>query len=352
MKKHLIIVSVIGVTLSAILAYLSLRYDLIPYPYSAEREVIDNFVKVLFSIASVFFSLIIVVFAYSLIVFRRKRGDTGEGRPIRGYSPLELAWTIIPLVIVLVLAVFGGIALNNITRAGPPGSEMEIDVTAQRYSWQFYYPAYNLNSFELHVPVNQRLVIRLQSKDVVHSFWVQEWGPKQDAVPGLTTQVRYTPKQTGQFMVECSQMCGIGHTYMTAPVFVTSADDFQGWVQQAQKIAATATPTATAPTGTSPAGATPPGINLVAKDTAFNMNTISVPAGAMVTINFDNQDPGMPHNFSVYTDSSATKSIFIGKVVTGPNSTQYMFTAPATPGNYFFRCDVHPTIMTGTLEVK
>jgi plastocyanin len=92
-------------------------------------------------------------------------------------------------------------------------------------------------------------------------------------------------------------------------------------------------------------------IDLTAQNIAFDKSTITVPASATITVNFDNKDNGMPHNFSVYTDSSASTSIFVGKIITGPATTTYTFTAPTTPGNYFFRCDVHPTIMFGTFVV-
>ncbi|MEN6341362.1 MAG: cupredoxin domain-containing protein [Methanospirillum sp.] len=82
------------------------------------------------------------------------------------------------------------------------------------------------------------------------------------------------------------------------------------------------------------------------------MSTITAPAGAQVTVTFNNMDSGVPHNFAVYTDSSATTPIFKGPIVTGPTTTTYTFTAPSTPGTYFFRCDVHPTIMTGTFVVQ
>jgi cytochrome c oxidase subunit 2 len=364
MKKHLIIVSIVAAALSAVLAYLSFHADLIPYPASVERESIDSFVKILFGIASVFFAVIITVFVYSLIFFRQRPGATGDGSPIKGNAPLERAWTIIPLVIVLVLAAYGGVVLNKITSAGPPGSEMEINVTAQRFSWQFFYPAYNVTSFELYVPVNQRLHFVMQSKDVVHSFWVQEWGPKQDIVPGMTTEVRYTPNVIGQYLVECSQLCGYGHTYMTAPVFVTSSADFQTWVTQQQKTPATTTPMpmpiptstpnqpASTPTSTSAPSTPLTNINLVALNIAFDLETITVSAGAKITINFDNRDGGVPHNFAVYTDSTAATAVFVGQIISGPATVTYSFTAPATPGNYFFRCDIHPAQMTGTLVVK
>jgi plastocyanin len=83
---------------------------------------------------------------------------------------------------------------------------------------------------------------------------------------------------------------------------------------------------------------------------AFDKGTITVSAGAKVTINFVNQD-SVPHNFGLYTDSSASKSIFVGQIVSA-SSVTYNFTAPTTPGTYFFRCDVHPQLMTGSFIVQ
>lgn len=110
--------------------------------------------------------------------------------------------------------------------------------------------------------------------------------------------------------------------------------------------ATTGTPTATATT----AG---PGVqvSLTAQNLAFDKGTITVPSGSTVTLTFKNMDAGVPHNFALYTDSHATTPIFVGTIVTGVTTTTYTFTAPATPGSYFFRCDVHPTTMTGTFKV-
>ena len=93
-------------------------------------------------------------------------------------------------------------------------------------------------------------------------------------------------------------------------------------------------------------------VGLSAQNIAFNVSTITVPAGANVTVNFDNEDSGVPHNFAVYTDSSASQNIFKGEIITGPATTAYNFTAPADPGTYFFRCDVHPEQMTGDFVVE
>ena len=83
---------------------------------------------------------------------------------------------------------------------------------------------------------------------------------------------------------------------------------------------------------------------------SFDQNTLTVPAGAQVTMNFNNKD-SIPHYFALYTDSTASKVIFKGDIVSS-KSIVYQFTAPTTPGTYFFRCDIHPTSMTGTFKVQ
>ena len=93
-------------------------------------------------------------------------------------------------------------------------------------------------------------------------------------------------------------------------------------------------------------------VGLTAKNVAFNTSKISVPAGAQVTINFDNQDSGVPHNFALYQSSSSTNAIFKGEIITGPGKTTYAFTAPSRPGPYYFQCDVHPTQMNGQFIVQ
>lgn len=93
-------------------------------------------------------------------------------------------------------------------------------------------------------------------------------------------------------------------------------------------------------------------IDLIAHFIAYNLSTITVPAGDQVIVNFDNQDSGIPHNFSVYTDSSATTVIFKGQIIIGLAKTTYKFIAPMNPGTYFFRCDIHPTSMNGSFIVK
>jgi plastocyanin len=106
-----------------------------------------------------------------------------------------------------------------------------------------------------------------------------------------------------------------------------------------------------------PSSTTPPSGNTVevylqAKDIAFNKSTITVPAGSTVNVHFYNVDQGVPHNFAVYTNSQVTTELFRGNIITGGSQTTYGFVAPSSPGDYFFRCDVHPTAMYGTFVVS
>jgi plastocyanin len=145
--------------------------------------------------------------------------------------------------------------------------------------------------------------------------------------------------------------------FLTALLFVSACNPAPTSRTTITTTTTTAQTTTPPPTSTpTPTTSLPPGppvtINLSAQGIAFDMQTISVPAGASVTINFNNKDGGIPHNFSLYTDSTATPpALFQGDIITGPATATYTFTAPGTPGTYFFRCDIHPLQMTGTFIV-
>lgn len=253
-RRHHIALIAVAAVVSAVLAYVFLRFDFIPQPFSRERTYIDTLLRVMFAIASVFFGTIMTVFCYSLVFFRRRRGEAGFGAPITGSRWLERAWTVIPLAIVISLSIYGGIVLARMDQPGnPPQGDLQVNVLAFRFGWQFTYPQYgDIASFELEMPVNRRVHFEIQSKDVVHSFWVAALGPKQDAVPGMTTDLYITPTRVGSYQVQCSQLCGSGHSLMVASAVVVSPSDFQKWINQ-QQTTATPTPTATstpAPTTT------------------------------------------------------------------------------------------------------
>jgi cytochrome c oxidase subunit 2 len=230
--KHFIIVAVL-VILSTLLVHTGLMdIGLLPVQASAQAVPIDNLLGVHLWLISFLFSLIIVTMFYALIVFRRRKGETGDGAYILGNTKLEIAWTLIPLGAVLVLAYLGAQSLRETRRVDP--TAMEIDVTAGQWYWSFSYPDSGVTTDTLYLPVNKQVLLRMTSMDVIHSFWVPEFRVKQDLVPGITTELRVTPTLPGEYKVMCSELCGTSHAYMEAKVYVVTQDEFTTWVSQQQ----------------------------------------------------------------------------------------------------------------------
>lgn len=193
---------------------------------------------------SFLFALIVVPLLYSLIVFRRKKGDTADAEHIEGNTNLEIAWTIVPLFVVVAFAYIGAYSLREVRRVDPEA--MVIKVHAQQFSWSFEYPEYGgFVTDQLHLPVNQQILLQMDSKDVIHSFWVPEFRMKQDVVPGRVTELRITPDLIGSYKVRCAELCGAAHYSMEQPVVVSSPTDFAQWVSEQQAaFAAAQTPEA------------------------------------------------------------------------------------------------------------
>jgi cytochrome c oxidase subunit II len=239
--RHFVVVGILVIVVS-ILAYGGLMaVGLMPVEASAQSVPIDRLLNLEWATISFLSALILVPFAYSLVVFRHKKGDTTDARHVEGNTNLEIAWTIIPLFLVMAFAYLGAGNLAEIQRADP--NAMVVKVTAQQWSWSFEYPTYGVTSTELHLPVGKQVLLQMTSRDVIHSFWVPEFRPKQDLVPGRITQLRITPTLIGNYKVRCAEMCGTSHAYMEQPVVVASQADFDTWmgaeVKKAEAAAAT-----------------------------------------------------------------------------------------------------------------
>ena len=191
---------------------------------------IDDLLNVMIVLSSIVFSLVIVMLFYALYKFRAKPGDESDGEPIHGNTRLEIAWTLIPTIIVLFGGGYSWKVLNEIEQRGK--DPMTVDVFSQQYAWSFGYPGKGdvWSPGELRVPVNRQVVFRMHSQDVIHSFWVPEWRIKKDNVPGITTTAVITPDRIGTFQVICTELCGFGHSTMRAKVVVESPARFQKWV--------------------------------------------------------------------------------------------------------------------------
>jgi cytochrome c oxidase subunit 2 len=244
--RHFVIVGIL-VIVTSVLIYVGLdSAGLMPVEASAQASEIDWMWNLEVVAMSFLFALIVVPMAYSLVVFRRKKGDTTDAEHMEGNTKLEIAWTIVPLFVVMAYAYLGAVNLAETRRVDP--NAMIVKVKGIQWSWSFEYPAVNgisVVSDELHLVKGKQVLLRMTSQDVIHSFWVPEFRVKQDLVPGRITELRITPTREGKdYKVRCAELCGTSHAYMEKPVIVSSQADFDTWMADQLKIAeqAAATP--------------------------------------------------------------------------------------------------------------
>jgi cytochrome c oxidase subunit 2 len=227
------------VVLTAITSVIMLIPDWNGEQASTAADDIDTLLDVGIVLSSFVFSIVMVMMGYSLWRWRAKPGDESDGEPIHGNTRLEIAWTVIPTVIVVFLAIYSWIVLDDIEAKDSDG--MKVEVQAQQFAWTFDYPEAGVTSKEFHVPVDQQLELQLRALDVIHSFWVPEWRIKRDLVPGapgagIDDNIVVTPDREGTYSVICTELCGVGHATMRATVVVESEEDFQNWLDAQQPI--------------------------------------------------------------------------------------------------------------------
>ncbi|MFN8162819.1 MAG: cytochrome c oxidase subunit II [Solirubrobacterales bacterium] len=191
---------------------------------------IDDLLNVMIVLSAFVFSLVVVMLFYALWKFKAKPGDESDGEPIHGNTRLEVAWTLIPTVIVLFAGGYSWKVLHDIEQ--PAKNPLTVDVFSQQYAWSFGYPGKGMawSQGVLHVPVNRQVHFKMHAQDVIHSFWVPEWRIKKDNVPGITTTAIVTPDKVGTYQLICTELCGFGHASMRAKVVVEPPGRFQKWV--------------------------------------------------------------------------------------------------------------------------
>ncbi|GAB4502072.1 MAG: cytochrome c oxidase subunit II [Anaerolineales bacterium] len=243
--KHYLSIAALTALVTVLVYQGMLGAHLLPVQASAQSLDIDWLFNLQYKFIAFFFALIVVPIAYSLIFFRRKDGDTSDAEHSEGNTPLEIAWTVIPLVIVVWLGYIGADNLARINAADP--NAVEINVVGFQWKWRFDYPQ-GFSSDTLYLPADQQVLLHMTSPDVLHSFWVPEFRVKQDVVPGRETLYRITPILIGDYKVRCSELCGTSHAYMESAVKVVSRADYDAWVAdqtakaQAEAAAAAANP--------------------------------------------------------------------------------------------------------------
>lgn len=188
------------------------------------------------SVAAVAVFLIVQGFLLTFALkYRRRPGQSVDtlGSDIHGNTRLEIIWSVIPAIFVIVLTVMSIKVYNDII-ASHKGAYV-VNVTASQFQWACEHPAYKISeSNTCHMPANEQITLNLHATDVIHSFWVPEFRIKQDAVPGYPTAMHFIATRVGEYRLICSEFCGYGHSAMYAKLFVMKPADFVTWAKQQQ----------------------------------------------------------------------------------------------------------------------
>ncbi len=231
-------VGLIAAILGGIAAAIALVPRWLPADSSRQAGRIDFVFWFVTVISICIFSLVTALIIYSALRFGAKPDDDSDGPPIHGHTGLEIVWTAIPALIVTVIAVVSAVVLSRNGNAGT--NPLRVDVTSQQFAWSFSYPQQgNVTSGTLRLPLRRPVKLYFHSKDVIHSFWVPEFGQKQDNVPGITTTIVITPDRLGTFPVICTELCGLGHSLMRTQAIVMPPDKFDAWIKGQQGAVST-----------------------------------------------------------------------------------------------------------------
>ena len=276
-----LITLVAGALVTIIGLWVSQTHSLLPVQASEQAPLVDGFFNVMFAIAIALFLVVEGTILFFAIHFRQRKGDNTDGPPIEGNVPLEIFWTAIPTLIVFALGIYsvdvykqmGGfpssspvieaqnhhpsgsaiaatisqapiisseaapLATQKVGIKGSPeqqgkAADVTVDVTGMQFAWIFSYPEDNVTSGELHVPVGADVQFNIAATDVIHSFWVPQFRLKQDAIPGMNTELRFVATKPGTYPVVCTELCGAYHGAMRSKVIVHTPEEYQGWLQE------------------------------------------------------------------------------------------------------------------------
>jgi cytochrome c oxidase subunit II len=213
-------------------------------PASTPAQSIAHLSEFVLVITGIIFVVVFTLLVYSLIKFRGRAGDAGrEPAQVYGSTQIELAWTIIPILIVVVLFLATGRVIHAIQDAPQPPNAIEVTAIGHQYWWEFRYPKLGIvTANELHIPVSDPAnptpaFLSLLSADTDHSFWIPELAGKTDLIPNHPNRMWMDPQRTGIFLGQCAQYCGVQHAKMLLRVSVDSPADFAAWVHGQQQPA-------------------------------------------------------------------------------------------------------------------
>jgi cytochrome c oxidase subunit 2 len=214
-------------------------------PESTPADSIYSLSLLVLAIAGFIFAFVVGLLIYCISKFRRRANDNSEPPQVYGSSQIELAWTVIPVLIVLVLFVATARVIHAIQDAPKPAGAVDVTVIGHQFWWELRYPELGIvTANELHVPVSDPAhptptFLKLLSADTDHSFWVPRLAGKTDLIPNRVNNMWIDPHDVGVYVGQCAQYCGIQHAKMLLRVYVDSRDQFDKWVRDEKQSVVT-----------------------------------------------------------------------------------------------------------------
>jgi len=229
---------VVGIIATAIGIAIGLTIHWFPPADSTQADKIDTLWDVLIIATVPVFVLVTVIVCFSVIEFRMRPGEENlDGPPIHGNTRLEVIWTAVPAILIVGLVTYAYVVMRDIEQAPAAGNERVVTVTGQQFTWTFAYNegGKKFSTSQLYLPAGKSVKFDVKSKDVIHDFWVPDFRMKIDAVPGITTHYRVTPKNPaaiGDHAIVCAELCGLGHAFMRQTAHILAPAAFDKWVQK------------------------------------------------------------------------------------------------------------------------
>ena len=208
-------------------------------PAGPEARKIDDLFWLVFWIAAVIFVLVEGALIFAALKFRRRRNEEREVKQVHGNLRLEMIWTIIPVLILAVIAVPTISTIFDLRRTpGPEDDALIVNVIGHQWWWEFEYPEYGIETAnEMHIPVGRTVYLNITSADVIHSFWVPQLNGKRDAVPSRVNHLTLIADEPGVYLGQCAEFCGLAHADMRHQVISQTEADFDAWVAAQQQPA-------------------------------------------------------------------------------------------------------------------
>jgi cytochrome c oxidase subunit 2 len=212
-------------------------------PKATPAESVYHLSLLVLAVCAAIFVVVAGVLTYTLVRFRRRGGDRREPAQVYGSNQIEIAWTVIPILIVFVLTMATARIVSAIQDKAAPPDALKITVVGHQWWWEVRYPALSIvTANELHVPVSTTAnpaiaFLKLESADVAHSFWMPQLAGKTDLIPNHPNSMWIDPKQEGTFLGNCAEYCGTQHANMRLRVIVQSQAGFAKWVAGQQQNA-------------------------------------------------------------------------------------------------------------------